>query len=166
MAIDSLNKLFVYGLPAIYDAEQQNIEVAPSIAESVTSPELKQVLAQYLESSQAAIPRLEEALKQAGAPTERFPNEIAQAILSFGKQMQNETSDPNARDAGIIASTQVLTHYFVAAYGAMRAYAETLGLPEAAEMFAQLLQQRKQQDEQMTELAEQTINRKAKSSGK
>lgn len=165
MEIDTLNKLFVQGLQAIYDAEQQGIEVAPSIADGVTSPELRQALAQYLESARATIPRLEQALKQAGAPTERVPNDIMKGILSVGKKIQNETTEPNVRDAGIIAGAQISTHYFIAAYGTMRAYAETLGLREAAEMSADILQERKRYDEQMTEIAERTVNQKAKAGG-
>lgn len=163
--IDTLQKLHVQGLQAIYDAELQAIEGAPKIHESISSPELRQTLDQNLESTRQLIPRLEQALQQAGATTERVPNPIMQGILTVGSRIQNETSEPAVRDAGIIAGAQIGMHYFIAAYGTMRAYAETLGNREVAELSEQLVQQRKQQDEQLSQIAEGIVNKQAQAAG-
>lgn len=163
--IDSLQKLHVQGLQAIYDAQLQEVEAAPSVLKEASSPELKQALQQRLEATQQLIPRLEQALQQAGASTERVPNPVMQGILNVKRMIQNETTVPAVRDAGIIAGAQIGMHYFIAAYGTMRAYAETLGIREVAQLCEEVVQQLKQQDEQMTQIAEQTINQQAQAAG-
>lgn len=159
--IDTLQKLHIQGLQAIYDAEQQKIEGASQIADAVQSPELKQALEEGLQATKQRISRLEQALQEAGAPTERVPNDVMKGILSVGNKIRTETTEPSVRDAGIIASAQIGMHYFIAAYGTMRAYAETLGLNEVAEMSRQTVQEIKQQDERMSQIAEGIVNQQA-----
>lgn len=73
----------------------------------------------------------------------------------------NEAQDPDARDAGIIASGQIALHYYIAAYGTLRSYADALGNQEASQLMQQTLDERKQQDQDMSRLAEQVVNPKA-----
>ncbi|HEY0777496.1 MAG TPA: DUF892 family protein [Gemmatirosa sp.] len=161
MAINGLQELFVQGLQAVYDAEQQGINAAPAIAARVTHPELKQKLQERTDRGQQQLQRLEQAIQQAGSTPKGEPNEIAKGILAVGNKIMNETQDPDARDAGIIASGQIALHYHMAAYGTLRAYAEALGNDEAAQLLQQTLDERKQQDQDMTQLAEQVVNPKA-----
>ncbi|GJG85445.1 hypothetical protein tb265_06260 [Gemmatimonadetes bacterium T265] len=80
--------------------------------------------------------------------------------LAAGNKIMTETQDPDARDAGIIASAPIALHYHVAAYGTLRSYADTSGNDEASRLM-QTLDERKQQDEVMTHLAEEVVNPKA-----
>ena len=52
MAITGLQELFVQGLQAVYDAEQQGLKAAPSIAERATHPELEAKLQEQSEKQQ------------------------------------------------------------------------------------------------------------------
>ena len=152
----------VQGLQAVYDAEQQGVEGAQGIADAVTSPELKQEMQQGLDQTRNnLIPRLEQALEQAGAGTERVPNEIMKGILSVGKKIQTETSEPAVRDAGIIASAQIAMHYYIAAYGTLGAHAQTLGVTEVAQLCEQTVKEFKERDEKLTKIAEQVVNQQA-----
>jgi ferritin-like metal-binding protein YciE len=162
MPINGLQDLMVQGLQAVYDAEQQGLQAAPSIQERATNPELKQKLQERVQRGQEQLQRLEQALRAAGAELRREPNEVAQGILRTGEKIMSETQDPDARDAGIIASAQIALHYHMAAYGTLRSYADALGNREASQMLQQTLDERKQQDQDMTRLAEQVVNPQAK----
>ena len=161
MAINGLQELFVQGLQAVYDAEQQGMKAAPAIAERATHPELKAKLQERTDKGQAQIGRLEQAIRAAGATPEGQPNPIAQGIAEVGSKIMNETQDPDARDAGIIASAQIALYYHMAAYGTLRSYADALGNQEASQLMQQTLDERKQQDQEMSRLAEQVVNPKA-----
>lgn len=158
MPINGLQELMVQGLQAVYDAEQQGVNAAPAIEQRATNPELKQKLQERTAHGQEQLGRLAQAIRAAGADVRGEPNQIAQGILRTGEKIMDETEDPDARDAGIIASGQIAIHYHVAAYGTLKAYAEALGNQEAVQMLGQTLDERKRQDQDMTRLAEQVVN--------
>ncbi len=161
MAINGLQELFVQGMQAVYDAEQQGINAAPAIADRATHPELKQKLQERTDKGRQQVQRLEQAIQQAGGTPRGEPNEIAKGILAVGNKIMNETQDPDARDAGIIAAAQIALHYHMAAYGTLRSYADALGNQQASQLLQQTLDERKRQDQDMSRLAEQVINPKA-----
>ena len=158
MPINGLQELMVQGMQAVYDAEQQGVNAAPQIEQKVTNPELKQKLQERTQRGQQQLQRLEQAIQKAGGQTRGEPNMIAKGILDTGNKIMNETQDPDARDAGIIASAQIAIHYYIAAYGTLRSYADALGNQEASQLMQQTLDERKQQDQDMSRLAEQVVN--------
>jgi ferritin-like metal-binding protein YciE len=62
------------------------------------------------------------------------------------------------RDAGIISAGQKVEHYEIASYGTLRQFAETLGLPEAATLLEETLNEEKVADEKLTEVALSAVN--------
>jgi ferritin-like metal-binding protein YciE len=64
-------------------------------------------------------------------------------------------------DAGLIAAAQAVEHYEIARYGTLCAWAEELGLKEAAQLLKQTLQEEKQTDELLNKIAMQRVNRQA-----
>ncbi len=161
MPIQGLQELMVQGLQAVYDAEQQGLRAAPAIAERATDSELRQKLDERTRRGQEQIGRLEQAIRAAGAEPGGEPNQIAQGILATADKIMNETQDPDARDAGIIASAQIALHYHMAAYGTLRSYADALGNAEVSRQLQETLDERKQQDQDMTRLAERVVNPRA-----
>ncbi len=161
MPIQGLQELMVQGLQAVYDAEQQGLRAAPAIAERATDPELRQKLDERTRRGQEQVGRLEQAIRAAGAEPGGEPNQIAQGILATADKIMNETQDPDARDAGIIASAQIALHYHMAAYGTLRSYADALGNADVSRQLQQTLDERKQQDQDMTRLAERVVNPRA-----
>ena len=64
------------------------------------------------------------------------------------------------KDAGLISAAQRVEHYEIAAYGAARTFAQLLGDDEGASLLEQTLEEEKQTDEKLSELAD-TINAQA-----
>jgi ferritin-like metal-binding protein YciE len=58
-------------------------------------------------------------------------------------------------DAAIIAAAQRVEHYEMAGYGTARTYATVLGFAEAASMLEQTLDEEKEADQTLSELAEE-----------
>ena len=67
------------------------------------------------------------------------------------------------RDAAIISAAQKVEHYEIASYGTLRAFAETLGLNEIAALLEQTLEEEKNADKKLTEVAVTAINLEAAS---
>ncbi|MEO6869908.1 MAG: DUF892 family protein, partial [Ginsengibacter sp.] len=59
---------------------------------------------------------------------------------------------------GIISAGQKVEHYEIATYGTLSAFATTLGELDAAELLQQTLQEEKDADQTLTEVAVSSIN--------
>jgi ferritin-like metal-binding protein YciE len=64
-------------------------------------------------------------------------------------------------DAAIISAAQRVEHYEMAGYGTVRTYADLLGENEFASLLQQTLDEEKEADKSLTEIAK-TINIKAR----
>ena len=84
-----------------------------------------------------------------------------QGFVGEAKRMMEEAEDEDVRDAAIIGSAQKVEHYEIAAYGTLRTYAELLGFDEQAELLQETLDEEKETDENLTELAVSCINMEA-----
>ncbi len=62
------------------------------------------------------------------------------------------------RDAGIIMAAQKVEHYEIATYGGLVQLAKTMGNDEAAGILQTTLDEEKQTDQGLTEIAEGGIN--------
>ena len=65
------------------------------------------------------------------------------------------------RDVALIIAAQKVEHYEIAAYGGLATLAKTMGKPEIKELLGQTLEEEKETDELLTQLAENNINEAA-----
>jgi ferritin-like metal-binding protein YciE len=72
-----------------------------------------------------------------------------------------DAADADVLDAGMIADAQAVEHYEIARYGTLIAWANQLGMREAATLLNQTLEQEYNADRTLTELAESSLNRQA-----
>ncbi len=82
-------------------------------------------------------------------------------ILEEGKEDMSEIEDPDVLDAGMIADAQAVEHYEIARYGTLIAWANQLGMDEAATLLGETLEQEYNADKTLTGLAESSVNREA-----
>jgi ferritin-like metal-binding protein YciE len=75
-----------------------------------------------------------------------------EGLIGEGKEMMDEFED-DVLDAALISAAQRVEHYEIAAYGTVRTYAELLGHDRAVELLEQTLEEEKETDQKLTELA-------------
>lgn len=86
-------------------------------------------------------------------------------ILEEGKELMEEDAEDAVMDAGLIAGAQRVEHYEMAAYGSLKTWATQLGEEEAAELLEETLNEEKEADEKLTEIAESSVNAAAAEGG-
>jgi ferritin-like metal-binding protein YciE len=84
-----------------------------------------------------------------------------QALPMRAPQSCGSTQGTAALDAGLLAAAQAVEHYEISRYGALKAWADKLGLSEAAELLGTTLDEEKKTDEALTEIAESVVNPEA-----
>ena len=84
--------------------------------------------------------------------------------LDFGRASE-EDMEEDTKDAAIIAAAQRVEHYEISGYGTARTYANLLGENEAVELLEETLEEEKETDQKLTQLAEEINVEAAEGSG-
>lgn len=155
MKLDSLQELYTEQLKDLYDAEQQIIKALPEMIEVATSEDLKEALTEHLEVTKEQATRLETIFTNLGEKAKGEKCKGMAGVIDEGSDLIDKIEEPDVRDAAIIASAQRVEHYEMAGYGTARTFATLLEDEEAVKLLQQTLDEEKEADEKLTELAEE-----------
>jgi ferritin-like metal-binding protein YciE len=158
MKLDTLQELYVEQLRDIYDAEQQLLKALPKMAKAATNQELVAAFEQHLEQTQEQVSRLDRVFEELGEKPKGHKCKAMLGLIEEGKELMGEKADQDVMDAGLICAAQKIEHYEIATYGCLRTYAEMLGFDEQADLLQETLDEEKDTDENLTELAVTCIN--------
>lgn len=158
----TMEDLFLHFLQDIYYAERQLLKALPKLAKAAQSPELKQAFLTHREQTQGQVERLQQVFEHIGKRARGTTCEALNGIVEEGDELVEEFEAGPARDAGLIAGGQAAEHYEIARYGALVAWAKTLGHTEAAQLLQETLNEEKETDALLSRLANENLNQKAK----
>ncbi|MBC7888276.1 MAG: ferritin-like domain-containing protein [Ferruginibacter sp.] len=156
-----LRDLFEDSLKDIYWAEKALSKALPKMIKKATSPQLVAALTDHLAVTEEQVTRLEEVFGIIGIKAQAKKCEAMDGLIREGNEIMETTAEGVVRDAGIIAAGQKVEHYEIATYGTLCAFAKILGEDEAAELLLQTLNEEKEADDKLSEVAEGSINLKA-----
>ena len=160
-ALKSLEDLFVHLLKDMYYAEKQILKALPKMAKKANSDELRQAFEHHLKETEGQVDRLEQVFELCGIKAAGKSCPAIKGILEEGAEGMKDAKDPDVLDAGMIADAQAVEHYEIARYGTMIAWANQLGMGDAANLLQQNLDQEYGADRLLTDLAEGRLNRQA-----
>jgi ferritin-like metal-binding protein YciE len=84
--------------------------------------------------------------------------EAMEGLIKEAEEIMESTEKGVVRDAGIISAGQKVEHYEIATYGTLVQLAKTMGNEEVADILAQTLEEEKQADKLLSQIAENNIN--------
>jgi ferritin-like metal-binding protein YciE len=169
MQKDSLRDLYVDELRDLYSAETQLVKALPKMAKASSNDQLRRGFEEHLRQTSEHVSRLEQIFEQLGEkPSGRkcvgMEGLVKEGSELIKSELIKEDFSDEVKDAGIIGAAQRVEHYEIAAYGTVRTFAELLGEPEHVSLLEATLNEEKQTDGKLTELAEQ-INPAARGAG-
>ncbi len=154
MKEEGLKGLYIDELRDIYSAENQLVKALPKMAKAAASDELRSGFEQHLEQTKGHVKRLEEIFSELDEKPTGKKCKGMQGLIEEGKEIIDEDLEDEVLDAGLISAAQRVEHYEIAAYGCVRTFATILGEDSAAELLEQTLEEEKETDKKLTELAE------------
>jgi ferritin-like metal-binding protein YciE len=158
MPAKDLNALFLDTLKDIYYAEKQIYKSLPKMAKAAASEQLRAAFEKHHDETEGQIERLEQVFELIGKPARGKKCDAIEGILDEGKEIMEEYEDEPALDAGLLAAAQAVEHYEISRYGTLKAWANKLGLKDAAKLLDQTLAEEKKTDETLTKIAETAVN--------
>lgn len=155
---NELHELFLEELADIYNAEQQLTKVLPKMAKAAQSDELRDAFESHLQETENQISRLEQAVEALGESMKRKVCKAMKGLIEEGSEIMQEKKGSPSIDAALIAAAQKVEHYEIASYGTLCAWAKQMGHNEALELLHETLEEEKQTDEKLTNIAENLAN--------
>jgi len=160
-AAAGLRELFEDSLKDIYWAEKALTKALPKMIKNATSEELVSAITDHLEVTKTHVTRLDDVFAAIGVKAQAKKCEAMDGLIKEGEEIMESTEEGMVRDAGIIAAGQKVEHYEIATYGTLCAFAKVLDETEAADLLMQTLNEEKEADAKLSEVAESSINLQA-----
>lgn len=163
MPNQGLKQLYIDELKDIYNAETQLVKALPKMAKASTSDELRSGFEEHLEQTKGHVQRLEQIFESLGENPKGKKCAAMEGLVKEGGEVMGEDFEGALMDSAIIGAAQRVEHYEIAAYGTVCEFAKILGESEHASLLQETLNEEKETDQKLTQLAKQ-INSEANES--
>lgn len=157
-----LEEFFVEELKDIYWAEKHLHKNLPKLQNAASSPQLKKAFEDHTRVTADQISRLEEVFRFLDQKAEAKKCEAMEGLVNEAQSIIEDTEkNTSTRDVALIMAAQKVEHYEIATYGGLAQLANTLGLDKIANLLGETLEEEKETDELLTDIAENDINYQA-----
>jgi ferritin-like metal-binding protein YciE len=154
----SADQVLANELKEIYSAERQLTRTLPRLAKKASSERLREMLDQRREQGTMLIERLDEVFEEMQVSKGRVKNPVAEGLLDDVSHHLEMLDDEKLVDPVLLADTQKLEHYCIAAWGTARSLGRLLEEDKVVKTMEQVLEEGKRFDEELTKLAEDEVN--------
>jgi len=161
MKVTTLDELLEDELKDIYSAETQLIKALPNMAKAAESNDLRAAFEQHLEQTRVHAQRIEQICSDLKTAPHGKNCAGMDGLIKEGEEIIQSDAESEPKQAALIGAAQRVEHYEIAAYGTARAHARQLGYLKAVELLSQTLEEEKETDKKLTQVAENRINVKA-----
>ncbi|HSF56149.1 MAG TPA: ferritin-like domain-containing protein [Algoriphagus sp.] len=158
MKSSQLMELFEHGLKDIYWAENALLKAIPKMIKDSTSDELNDALKSHLEETKEQINRLDKVFGLIKVKAQGEKCAAMEGLIKEATDIIESCEKGSMRDAGIISAAQKIEHYEIATYGTLRQFAETMDLTEVEVLLATTLQEEKEADLKLSDVAMDAVN--------
>ena len=161
MSVKTMDDLFVATLKDIYYAEKQILKALPGMVKKANGPELKKALETHRQETEGQVERLDQVFKLLNEPARGKKCEAIEGIIAEAKEHMEEIENNQVLDAGMISSAQAVEHYEICRYGTLIEWASDLGKSDAIKLLQQNLDEEKNADKLLSQIAKSSSNRRA-----
>ena len=151
--MESVRELLIEQMRDLYDAEKQLVKALPKLAKTASNEQLKEAFESHLEQTRGHVERLEQAFELLDQKAKSKPCEAMKGLVEEGKATMEEDLTDALMDSAIIGTAQKVEHYEIAGYGTLKSWARSLGLDEVAELLEATLEEEKEADQKLTQVA-------------
>ncbi|EPO0899230.1 ferritin-like domain-containing protein [Citrobacter amalonaticus] len=162
MNMKTLEDVFIHLLSDTYSAEKQLTRGLAKLARAASDEKLSAAFNAHLEETQGQIARIDQIIEQEPKiKIKRMKCVAMEGLIEEANEVIESTEKNEVRDAALIAAAQKVEHYEIASYGTLATLAEQLAYPAAVKLLAQTLEEEKETDLKLTDLAVGNINKSA-----
>lgn len=154
----TLADLLLLKIQALYDIETEVAKALPKMVKKASAGELEDLFAEHLEETEAQIERLEHIFRLLGEKPKKNKTEAIRGLVKDAQWVMKNIRPSEALDANLVAAAQYVEHYEMAGYGTALEWAMALDQPDIADLLGQSLDEEKNADQKLTNLALSGLN--------
>ena len=140
------------------------MKALPKMAKGASNDQLRQAFEEHLRQTSEQVSRLEQIFDALGEKPTGKKCMGMEGLVKEGAEVMKEDYEDSVKDAGIIGAAQRVEHYEIAAYGTAKAFAEILGEDEHVSLLEETLNEEKEADQKLSQIAEE-VNASAEEEG-
>jgi ferritin-like metal-binding protein YciE len=152
---ESLKKIFEELLQDTYSAETQLVQALPDMAKAANSEELQYAFETHLKQTKKQVERLDKIFSRLRIDKKGEKCKAMEGLVEEGKKIIKDHNDNATRDVALIIAAQKVEHYEIAADGSLVELADVLGLDKIADILETTLDEEKDTDELLSDIAQQ-----------
>lgn len=137
----------------------------PKMRDAASNAKLATVIADHLRETEQHVERLEGIFEMLGRKPHRHTCKAMKALIEEGEELMEAKGDDAIKDAALIAAAQRVEHYEIACYGTLCTLADKIDQPDVVEELHATLEEEKQADKKLTEVAMHQVNPPQKKAG-
>lgn len=153
-----LHELFVDELRDILGAEKQLLKGLKKMAGKANSEALKAAFTAHLGQTEEHAERVKKVLESIGLSARSKKCKAMEGLLNEAEEIMEEFEGGEVLDAALITAAQKVEHYEIATYGCLVTYAKLMEHTEAEEILSTTLNEEKETDVKLTEIAMSEAN--------
>lgn len=157
-----LRDLLIWHLQSLHDAELQWAAALEETAAQVTAADLKQAFNRGSTCAIRHATTIRGILQQLDASSLAGRNAVARDLVQEFRSLKDLAADREVLEAALVVTHQCMNHYRIAKYGAAASFARLLQQYGIAEKLRSMLDEEKSTDRSLTNLAEATLNNRAR----
>lgn len=160
MTIATLKDLYIDQLQDLYSANRQSLKVTRELCETASSDQLRDALEAGAEGIEEGAEQIKTLIENHDANPRGEHCKGMEGLVAEARAhgIDADIDDEDVRDASIIAQYQRMAHYGISGYGTAHAFARRLGLEEDARVLKTCLENTRDGDLHMTEIAAGEVN--------
>ncbi len=158
MEMESLRDLYIEELKDLYSAEKQLVRALQKMAKHATNAKLSDAFTNHLAETEGHVQRLETIFESLESSPRGKKCVGMAGLIEEANELIEDDPEQEVVDAGLISKAQHVEHYEIAGYGTVRNWARQLGETRHAELLEQTLEEEKNADALLTQLAEAAVN--------
>lgn len=149
-------------LQEMHDVEVQIVKTLPKLLKKAKDPDLQEAMAHHLKQTEGHVARAEEACGILGIKPQKGKSAAIRGLAEdTDTALAQSGPGDELTDAVLSAALRAVEHYEIAAYGAMREWAELIGERQISELLEETLHEEEETADALTDLALSKLNAKA-----
>ena len=159
----NLKDLYTHELADHWSANDQMKKVVKAMADKAGDSKLSDRLNKAVEGIEKHTKTIQSLLDDCGKSEKEHCKGMEGLVTEAKKHaLEADISDPDVRDVAIVAQYQRMCHYGICGFGTAKAFAEGLGMTDHVKKLDEITASIYQSDENMSDLAERSLNLEAK----
>jgi len=149
----NLKELFLNSLAEMYYTENQMAGVLPEMADAATRWRLCLAFESHLAETEGHVHKLEQVFEAFGQKPKSKKCPAVFGIIKEADEIISKNKKSPVINAALIFAGQKAEHYQIASYRVLRDWAKLLGNEDAADILDEILDEKKEADARLGELA-------------